>query len=400
MRFGKWRGVAVAAALAFVFATGMARPAHALGHGHSIPSEVEAIDVNTGGPYFAPPIPYGHYAKDGCLGGVHGAIGAVKGSLLGLLHGGCGFCGGAGCNRCGGGLLGHGGGANCGGGPNCGGGLCGQGLLGHGLGQGCGGGLLQRNPCAACGGNGNGCGFCEGRGMLQGAGCRMGLGRGGCGGGHGLGQGIGGGCVGTASTIVASGQGIPAPSPQVVVTPSAQGACSQAGCHLARRHFHRIGQGCNACGGIGNGCGICGGGGSGRGLLSGRLCGGCGGGGCGACGGGGLLGGLGHGGGGGNMCGACGGRGCGACGGRGLLGGGLCGLCGGRGCKACLGGGKLKSILGLPSALYGKLTHAGEIEYFVGPGGPVPITPGYVPYVVTTRSPRDFLAFPPFSPVP
>ena len=51
----------------------------------------------------------------------------------------------------------------------------------------------------------------------------------------------------------------------------------------------------------------------------------------------------------------------------------------------------------LPAGLIGKLFHVGDIEYFVGPGGPVPITPGYVPYVVTTRSPRDFLAFPPFS---
>ena len=42
--------------------------------------------------------------------------------------------------------------------------------------------------------------------------------------------------------------------------------------------------------------------------------------------------------------------------------------------------------------------HAGKIKYFVGPGGPVPITPGYVPYIVTTRSPRDFLSFPPFTP--
>ena len=47
---------------------------------------------------------------------------------------------------------------------------------------------------------------------------------------------------------------------------------------------------------------------------------------------------------------------------------------------------------------YGLLhPHAGQIEYFVGPGGPVPITPGYVPYVVTTRSPRDYFAFPPFT---
>jgi hypothetical protein len=43
-----------------------------------------------------------------------------------------------------------------------------------------------------------------------------------------------------------------------------------------------------------------------------------------------------------------------------------------------------------------KLGHGG-VEYFVGPGGPVPLTPGYVPYVVPVRSPRDFFAFPPFS---
>jgi hypothetical protein len=40
--------------------------------------------------------------------------------------------------------------------------------------------------------------------------------------------------------------------------------------------------------------------------------------------------------------------------------------------------------------------HIGHIKYFVGPGGPVPLTPGYVPYVVPTRSPRDYFAFPPY----
>jgi hypothetical protein len=38
------------------------------------------------------------------------------------------------------------------------------------------------------------------------------------------------------------------------------------------------------------------------------------------------------------------------------------------------------------------------VQYFVGPGGPVPITPGYVPYIVTTRSPRDFFSFAPMNP--
>lgn len=74
-----------------------------------------------------------------------------------------------------------------------------------------------------------------------------------------------------------------------------------------------------------------------------------------------------------------------------------CGSCGGKGCGLCLGGGKgkLKSLLGVPHALVSKAFHIGEIKYFTGPGGPVPLTPGYSPYIVTTRSPRDFLAFPP-----
>lgn len=74
-----------------------------------------------------------------------------------------------------------------------------------------------------------------------------------------------------------------------------------------------------------------------------------------------------------------------------------CGSCGGKGCGLCLGAGKgkLKSLLGVPHALVAKALHIGEIKYFTGPGGPVPLTPGYSPYVVTTRSPRDFFAFPP-----
>ena len=42
--------------------------------------------------------------------------------------------------------------------------------------------------------------------------------------------------------------------------------------------------------------------------------------------------------------------------------------------------------------------HPNKVDYFVGAGGPVPLTPGYVPYIVTTRSPRDFFAFPPMNP--
>lgn len=58
---------------------------------------------------------------------------------------------------------------------------------------------------------------------------------------------------------------------------------------------------------------------------------------------------------------------------------------------------KAKSLLGLPLGLASKVLHHGDVKYFVGPGGPVPLTPGYVPYVNPVRSPRDFFAFPPFS---
>ena len=139
---------------------------------------------------------------------------------------------------------------------------------------------------------------------------------------------------------------------------------------------------CGTC--KGKGCGLCGG----KGLLSGLrhgagngVCGGCGGRGCGLCGGG-----LGLG----QACHGCGGRGCGLCHGSGKSGG-ACGFCGGKGCRFCSG---IHSMLARMNPI---ARHHNKVKYFVGPGGPVPLTPGYVPYVVTTRSPRDFLAFPPFS---
>jgi hypothetical protein len=49
------------------------------------------------------------------------------------------------------------------------------------------------------------------------------------------------------------------------------------------------------------------------------------------------------------------------------------------------------------SSLTGLLNRP-HVDYFLGAGGPVPLTPGYVPYVVATRSPRDFFAFPPMNP--
>jgi hypothetical protein len=129
-------------------------------------------------------------------------------------------------------------------------------------------------------------------------------------------------------------------------------------------------------------------------FCGGRGCDGCGGLGlgdpCSGCGGSGVLGG--HGG----LCGACGG--CGLCKlvncGTGCL------LCGGKGCANCLKGlaGKAHGLLGhLAGSTLGLLAH-NKLDWFVGAGGPVPLTPGYVPYIVTTRSPRDFLSFPPMNP--
>lgn len=313
MRFGIWRGLA----LAFALSTGLvAVQAGSAVAGHDIPREVTAVDVNTGGPYLAPPVPYGHYAKD-CMGTIHEGIGLAKGSLFGLFHKGCGACGGKGCGSCGGtghcGLFGRGCGDPCGGDPSCGG------LKG----------------CHSCGGSG--CGFCQGLGLFKGHG-RKGL----C---------ADNGCSGHSSTIVASGQSVP--------VPSAQSPCNVGGCGLKFKHSHHrgLGRGCGSCGG--RGCGLCG-----DPVVMG------------------------------DPCGSCGGKGCGLCG-KGLFGhgGNGCGACGGRGCGLCAGG---KHLLGLPSALVNKVLHRGDIKYFVGAGGPVPITPGYVPYVVTTRSPRDYFAFPPY----
>jgi hypothetical protein len=80
-----------------------------------------------------------------------------------------------------------------------------------------------------------------------------------------------------------------------------------------------------------------------------------------------------------------------------------CSLCGGIGCASCLGGHKL-GLGGLGSGIHGKIAsiagvlHKPKMSWFLGAGGPVPLTPGYVPYIVTTRSPRDFLSFAPMNP--
>jgi hypothetical protein len=260
----------------------------------TIPKLAPAYDYTTGGEFKAPPVPYGHYAKD-YLHSPQYLMGCVSCRLQGLLGGS------------GGGLFGHGAGG-----------------CGHGAGWG------------ACGGNG--CGLCSGGGLFGhhggGSACLVP----GCGGGigcghHGAGRfapvdsacGVGTAVVGTAQSQ---------PIGVAVAQPSGQSACGQPGCGIPGFHSHA-------------GHGRCGPGG-------------------------------------------CGDPGCGLCHGRGQG----CGFCGGNGCAHCLSG--------LGSRLHGRLAgllHHQRIDYFLGAGGPVPLTPGYVPYVVATRSPRDFFAFPPMNPL-
>jgi hypothetical protein len=341
MRFGKRRGVSLSLSLALAAALGLVSTARADGwHLHpTLPCEVPAYDYSTGGEYFAPPVPYGHYAKDyhgeaaKAMGLVHGMFSSHLGKLAGLFH----ICG-----------------DDCGHGDGC----------GHGLGHGCN------------GTDGNGCGFCAGRGLFHhgngGVGSGCGIGGGGLAGCLGHGSSVGGACGSGsgghghkksfapchASTVAATAQ-------VQAVAPSAQVLCGDPGCGIAGKHSHH--------GGLGH-------------KMRCRLCGG---GGCGGCGGAGI----------GDPCSGCGGNGCKACGGCGLFHHGKgtgCGLCGGKGCAACLKGLASKAH-GLLGSLTG-LLHPQKFDYFVGAGGPVPLTPGYVPYIVTTRSPRDYFAFPPMNP--
>lgn len=370
MRSESRRGMTVACALTMglLFASGA--NARADWFHHTIEKEVPAMDYRTGGLMMAPPIPYGAYTMDpaGC---VHGALGAAAGAAHGLLGKLCSLCGQSGCGQCGG--LGHGAnGGNCG---ACGGDGCSN-CDGHGKLTTCG--MLH-------GGGGHGHGRVPGSGYIAPIAAHNG------GHGHG-GKGLLGGLFGHKHGAVAGGcdtcgTGGLTPSAQYLPTPQ---AAPQSVAPVAA-------------------CGLC----HGKGRLGAGLCGGC--------GGKGLLAGLGHGNGGMHGCTSCGGQGaingnaCGPCGGRGLLGGhghgngsacdSPCNACGGSGhggnggnCGACGGSGCLKGALQHVSGTVArKLFHKGEIEYFVGPGGPVPITPGYVPYVVPVRSPREFFAFPPMS---
>jgi hypothetical protein len=342
MRFGHLRGVMLAVVLMGSMAT--VRSASADLFDCTLPKEVLARDLNTGGPYMAPPVPWGHYAKDGPFDHFYKKHCGICGLLLGkgtgccLGHGLLGHkggkgddCGKKGCGHCGSGLFHHGA-------DGCDDSSCGLFNCGFGHGK-------RIKNCGLCGGKG--CGICTSSG------------------------------VGDPFHSLASPQSAPAPVPaspqapaKVVVTSQMPGpmaspqGCTEPGCTLGKGHHH-------------------------GGSSMGDLCGGCGGKGCGLCGGLGKL--FHHGDG--DPCGNCGGKGCGLCGGAGKHSGkhgNVCHNCGGKGCHLCSA---------LKGKLYGLLhPHAGEIKYFVGAGGPVPLTPGYVPYIVTTRSPRDFLAFPPYTP--
>ena len=71
MRFERWRGMPLVLAMAAV-GLGLSwadrRRADGYRLHHTIPREVVAYDFTTGGEFMAPPVPYGHYAKDASAG--------------------------------------------------------------------------------------------------------------------------------------------------------------------------------------------------------------------------------------------------------------------------------------------------------------------------------------------
>jgi hypothetical protein len=293
MRFGTWRALPLALSLTAVgMALGSANQAQA--QFHTIPRLSPAYDYKTGKEFMAPPVPYGHYAKDYVADAQKCAAG-IKAHLAGLCgcfghgHGQGDGCDGSGCGS-GHGAFGHDGGSGCGV-SGCFGGLS-CGILGH----------QKHGGSAEC-------------------------------------------TSGAAGYATTTG----GPSAQAGPIPSAQAACGLAGCTVGGKHSHLGGHaGSGRCGNPGCGIGFAHGHGNGNGIDNGQ---------------------------------------------------GGCAFCGGSGCSHCLGNGG-----GLGSMVHGKLAslaaglHKPKIKWFVGAGGPVPLTPGYVPYIVTTRSPRDFFAFPPMNP--
>ncbi len=110
-----------------------------VGQFHTIPRLSPAYDYTTGGEFMAPPVPYGHYAKDYVGDAQKARWPCIKGQLFGLCGGHGGLfnhghgdgngdgngCSGPGCN----GAFGHDGGSGCGE-PGCFGGIS-CGILGH-----------------------------------------------------------------------------------------------------------------------------------------------------------------------------------------------------------------------------------------------------------------------------
>jgi hypothetical protein len=303
MRFGTWRALPLALSLA-AFVLGLASATEARAQYHTIPRLSPAYDYSTGGEYMAPPIPYGHYAKD-TVDDAHKALASLKAHLCGPF--------------CGHNLFNHGGGKHNG--------------QSGGDGQGCGSGH------GIFGGHGgSGCGV---DGCFGGLNCSI------------LGHGKhGGGSTDGASAAPGYATTIGGPSAQTAPIASAQ-ACGQANCKIGGKHSHL-----GLFGGHSN-SGLCGDPACGVGFAHRH--------------------GVGN--------------------GNADNGQGACSFCGGKGCSHCLG-----KLAGLGSMVHGKLAslagglHKPKVKWFVGAGGPVPLTPGYVPYIVATRSPRDFFAFPPMNP--
>ena len=294
MIFGNWRGMPLALALATTLGLSMvlARSARADGllFQHTIPREVDAYNFTTGGPFMAPPVPYGHYAKDSPLYAAHKHMGCVTCKLHALMGGG-----GSGHSFF---HKGHGDDDGYGHGHHDGG----WESSGYGAGPGLFGDPVDSSSGVYAGG-----------------------------------EGLGAGSAGFATTWGG-------PSGQTGVSSSGQAICGQPGCNVACKHSH-----------LGHMFGSHGGGYSAD---------------------------------------PCGDPGCGVGGKHGHGTG--CGLCGGKGCLNCLAG--LKSGLHSKLASLGAGFHKPRMSWFLGAGGPVPLTPGYVPYIVATRSPRDFFAFPPMNP--
>lgn len=347
---GLRRGLALAACLALGFVSST----YAIEKHIVIPETVDAIDLNTGGPYYAPPVPGGHYTKDtyGHIAGtIHGKLAHVKNAIKSL----CSMCGGSGhCAGCGSAA-----------------GTAALGSCNH-----CGGtGYVTNSGDAHAGHNHAGAGTTAGTVVVanQPAGLLSGL--------HGTGSGhatYNGGAVAPApvSTSGAYG-GHGAATPQAApsgqagnASPCGNGGCGGNSCGDPACHglFGRKGSGAGA-----NGCGTPG---------------------CTApgCGLGGLFAGNGNGNGyGGNGSGGsgCGNPGCNSCGNG-------AGMGHGAGGHPGMGHGNGAGHSGLGSKLAGLFHKGPKVKWFTGPGGPVPLTPGYVPYVNPIRSPRDYFAFPPY----